>query len=87
MPYTACFCRAAHAPALNITCNCRAALLQLAEDERWPTGWVFDGRRNMYSPLELDGKTTRQNTLSQEPQEFKVSYASAQEGLGTARAL
>ena len=52
---------------------CRAALLQLAEDERWPTGWVFDGRRNMYSPLELDGKTTRQNTLSQEPQEFQVS--------------
>ena len=48
-------------------------MLQLAEDERWPAGWVFDGRKNMYSPLELDGKTARQNTLSQEAQEFKVS--------------
>lgn len=27
---------------------CRAVLLQLAEDENWPVGWVFDGRKNIY---------------------------------------
>ena len=58
---------AAHMPVLG-----RQALVALAEDEKWPTGWVFDGRKNMYSPLELDSVQGRRNTLSQEEQEFKV---------------
>ena len=31
---------------------CRAALCQLAADEGWPEGWVFDGRKNIYVCLQ-----------------------------------
>ena len=50
---------------------CRAALVQLAEDENWPAGWVFDGRKNIYAPLEFsDSKRFR--FLGQDEQSFEV---------------
>ncbi|KAK9811199.1 hypothetical protein WJX73_009529 [Symbiochloris irregularis] len=49
----------------------RAVLLQLAEDENWPVGWVFDGRKNIYAPYEFKDRGTHK-FLTQEEQTYEV---------------
>ena len=49
----------------------RAVLVQLAEDEGWAPGWVFDGRKNIYAPLEFRDKR-RHRFIGQDEQRFEV---------------
>lgn len=52
----------------------RAVLQQLAEDESWAVGWVFDGRKNIYAPLEIKGKG-RQRFIGQDEHSYEVTSA------------
>lgn len=57
---------------------CRAAMATTAQKLQWPAGvWAFDGRANLYSPLDkLGGESGRleQNVMVQLPGEPKPSY-------------
>ena len=63
----------------------RAALVQLAEDEEWPAGWVFDGRKNIYAPLDFKGGR-RLKFLSQDEQSYEVWTTATSISVGGQRA-
>ena len=57
--------------ALKAAVMRRSVLQQLSEDESWPVGWVFDGRKNIYAPLEFKGNI-RRRFIGQDEQSFEV---------------
>jgi hypothetical protein len=46
---------------------CRQVMQALAAQEKWTAGWVFDGRKNLYSPEAF---------LPQNETTFEVSHSS-----------
>ena len=45
--------------------------MQLADQENWAPGWVFDGRKNIYAPFEFRA-AQRHRFLSQDEQSYEV---------------
>ena len=43
---------------------CRAIVNACAEQHRWPKGWVFDGKKNIYCPGDIFGRKTQTYRLS-----------------------
>lgn len=48
-------------------------MVQLAEDEDWAAGWVFDGRKNIYAPYQFKSGPTFK-FLSQDEQDYEVRH-------------